>query len=565
MRCHWAKSLPEDLAFKRMPPDTRTAGHVGHISRPRFNPGESLPGYLLRIAADNFINGIAALARVHAVSAQVLVSMDPQNLALRLWGPKSEERLDLGHLKAARRINARAHLWRSQCRICPDCWKEGPHESYFRDEWDEIASMVCGKHRVMLVDRCPSCHEPLDYRSLLSPVRCTCGQVLSASVTQRPSRTAKRALQALGLFIQRPGQDAQLLAARAIRSMNLVAGHRKPREIVIQPERAFVSALQLKAVAPWFADWPRGFVEEFVKRGWKPKDIVGFDLKGRFCAHELSDINLALNEILAKNFPSEGSHQRSSGLSPYPISALFSAFPRRDNHRAAIFSAEELDGPLPKGSWPTLLLAVYGAAWGRSGVPAALDVTQLRDFLRAADPEGSGPSRHYLSATTSHLLKVQRLLTTTRIRLLKSRRTASLSEPAVVEVDAVSARARQGPGAAESALAPGTTLMQWVATLFAQRTVEINIGVMWRLTSCRLAIDCYLWLRVEAASQSALVNATWTDFQAQVGSESPQESFRSGAARAWSMVMEVCPNITVIPVHDGFVVEVAPKFHVEGC
>ena len=548
-----------------MRPDTRTAAHVGHISRPRFNPGESLPGYLLRIAADNFINGIAALARVHAVSAQELLSMDPQNLSLRLWGKKSEGRLDLGHWQAARRVSARAHLWRSRCRICPDCWKEGPHECYFRDEWDEIASLTCSKHGVMLVDRCSRCHTPIDYRSLLSPVRCTCGQVLSASVTQKPSRAAKRALQALGLGIQRPGHDAQLLAARAILNMDLVAGHRKPREIVIQPERAFVSVLQLKAVAPWFADWPRGFAEEFVKRGWKPKDIVGFDLKSRFCAYELPDINLALNGILAKALAPERSHQRSSGLSPYPISALFSAFPRRDNRRASIFSDEELDGPLPKGSWPMLLLAVYGAAWGCSGAPAALDAAQLRDFLRAADPEGVGPSRHYLSASTSHLLKAQKLFTTTRIQLLKSRRTDSLSEPAGVAVDAVSARALQEPRGAELNLAQGTTLMQWVATLFAQRTVEINIGVMWRLTSCRLAIDCYLWLRVEAASQSARVSTTWTEFQAQVGSESPQGSFRSVAARAWSMVMEVCPNITVFPVHDGFVVEVAPKFHVEGC
>lgn len=547
-----------------MPPGTRTAARVAHICRPLFNPGESIPGYLLRFAADNFFNGIAALARVHELSAHRLVSMDVQSLSLLLWGTKSDERIDLGHLQAARPVNARAYLWRSRCRFCPECWKSGASERYFRDKWDEVASMLCDEHGVVLLDSCPSCRGQLDYKTLRSPVRCTCGHMLSASVSQKPSRAAKRALQALGLSVRNADPDVQLRAAAATLNMNTQTGLAAQKETLVRPELAFLSAERLKDVESWFAEWPEGFAREFYKRGLKPRDIVGLDIKSRFRAFELPDIDHALTRILAEDSPVEGSNQGLMGLTPVPKAALFVAFPRRDNPRAALLNFEEIDGQPPRGAWPVLLLAVYGRCLRRSGQVNPLDADQVRAILIEADPETSSPVKGRLSSSTGHLLKAQQLLKTTRVLALDQLLSPPSDESASRKYGEDAQIACGAVRSTDGDLAIGITFMHWVVSTFDQDTVDVNISVIWRLTSCRLAIDCYLWLRIVAVPNSGPVTCTWGDLWAQLRSESSHQSFSAMARSAWSLVMDVCPNIIVIPVHDGFRVRLSPGFFVEG-
>lgn len=105
--------------------------------RPRQRPGESDPGYLLRVSTRNGLPGAARL--------------------LSLCG-------------------VRAH---GRARYCPACM--GDTEPTWSSTWTEAGRWWCSEHGIWLVDECSQCGRSLTWRGI-GWARCRCGAVLSKAM-----------------------------------------------------------------------------------------------------------------------------------------------------------------------------------------------------------------------------------------------------------------------------------------------------------------------------------------------------------------------------------------------
>lgn len=142
-------------------------------------PGESGQGYLLRLAAQNGLGGLARVKTMLGCSRfQTLYAQDAPQLAH--WFGASVQRLSyalesndgskrgesatyLGH-----RLGRSYFLNRSHPRVCPDCVRE---LGYCRAAWDFTLSVACVRHQRLLIDRCPACTLPLKWTR---PDLCLC-------------------------------------------------------------------------------------------------------------------------------------------------------------------------------------------------------------------------------------------------------------------------------------------------------------------------------------------------------------------------------------------------------
>jgi hypothetical protein len=144
------------------------------LIRPQPEPGESWPGYLLRVAALNHLNnGLAHFAKVLGVSHLALIGSEPDIVLGRLGfaSLKRDQEQLVKHGKGIRPL--RNSLRASSARFCPKCIQE-MHNKHLLARWDRAFQFKCEKHEVLLVDRCPTCSRPITHlrRSLLA---CDCG------------------------------------------------------------------------------------------------------------------------------------------------------------------------------------------------------------------------------------------------------------------------------------------------------------------------------------------------------------------------------------------------------
>lgn len=140
-------------------------------------PNEALPAYLLRLAEANGYESIAALLRAAGIDTRELNTGYSLRLrtdveALAVLGRMAVG--DPGHLggHAATPLDGPA-LFMRECRVdsdamlheraqvCPQCLAE---DWYIREELELAPVTVCSTHKVLLVDECPDCGHPLDWK-----------------------------------------------------------------------------------------------------------------------------------------------------------------------------------------------------------------------------------------------------------------------------------------------------------------------------------------------------------------------------------------------------------------
>ena len=139
-------------------------------------PGESLPGYLLRLSQANGYEGIADLVAnvtevrrsqvdgmIHAlrvskrdltVLSQVAVG-DGQHLLHHAGFPIPDGAIGLNHL----RIDDDNWL-AGRAQVCPECLS---NDGFLKEEWDCATVTVCPIHNSLLLDECPQCFTPLTW------------------------------------------------------------------------------------------------------------------------------------------------------------------------------------------------------------------------------------------------------------------------------------------------------------------------------------------------------------------------------------------------------------------
>lgn len=145
--------------------------------------GESLPGYLLRLAEANGYSGIrdflrvAAAPRANSIRTQLMkIRADAALLArigqIAVGDPAHLRHFESEPLPADPALGPIEALFFQECRVdvdalypkrtpvCPACLAE---RGVAREEWDLAPVTVCSTHGTLLMDECPGCHTGLHW------------------------------------------------------------------------------------------------------------------------------------------------------------------------------------------------------------------------------------------------------------------------------------------------------------------------------------------------------------------------------------------------------------------
>lgn len=143
------------------------------------NTGESWLGFLLRLSVGNHfpsmssIVGICGYARMNE-----LLSQNPREVLHRLgisvsdtseWASHDVPRTFSPNRSRLGRISQH---WKT--RLCPNCLRTDAEHPYLRSHWDWSMQIHCPTHKVLLLERCCDCDEPIDVRRK-QLVYCDCG------------------------------------------------------------------------------------------------------------------------------------------------------------------------------------------------------------------------------------------------------------------------------------------------------------------------------------------------------------------------------------------------------
>lgn len=138
------------------------------------NPGESLPGYLLRLAEANGYAGIRDLLKMADIRAigsisKVISQLKTSSSDLGMLSSMAVGVLD--HLKThlAQEIADEAVLLNGcrvdndaflveRAQVCPHCLREN---GFAFEEWDLAVVTACSRHEVRLNDSCHGCNQPI--------------------------------------------------------------------------------------------------------------------------------------------------------------------------------------------------------------------------------------------------------------------------------------------------------------------------------------------------------------------------------------------------------------------
>lgn len=157
-------------------------------------PGESGPGYVLRMASKNHV-GYYELLRHIDLYPYPYLTIDATTKIAPLFGVMSKNIMRVTaenykiygqcHTKLNGLIFKKPYLIRQRSpQVCHLCLKEN---SYAQLAWDLTLYTACIAHKISLIDHCPSCNKPLSWaRNDLS--LCKCGKPLfSDSVKSIPA------------------------------------------------------------------------------------------------------------------------------------------------------------------------------------------------------------------------------------------------------------------------------------------------------------------------------------------------------------------------------------------
>lgn len=148
--------------------------------------GESLPGYLLRLAEANGYAGIRHLL----LATDLWESTSGYSFRLRtrpellttlgrmaIGDPRHLENHDAKELKKSAAFIFRGctidtdAILHDRAQVCPLCLGE---DGIVKEEFELATVTVCSTHRVQLIDECPACRHPLDWKRshLMACERC---------------------------------------------------------------------------------------------------------------------------------------------------------------------------------------------------------------------------------------------------------------------------------------------------------------------------------------------------------------------------------------------------------
>ena len=137
---------------------------------------ESLNGYLLRLAEENFLGSTTALLRPIGIRLKAQYSPRELQAIAEYHGLELQQ---LQRLASFPTINGSlvtgAFMRKAAIAVCPECLGQA---DYIRQAWHHELFTACPTHRVLLMEQCPECDAPAELnRGAVS--RCRCGYALS--------------------------------------------------------------------------------------------------------------------------------------------------------------------------------------------------------------------------------------------------------------------------------------------------------------------------------------------------------------------------------------------------
>ncbi len=150
---------------------------------PEPNKRENILGYLLRASDMNGYEGINQILRYAGRKAGSMHVLSQHfEIIESVFGPVGRDLINLEHVHILKRHNLKLrdalssktnplHINLREPKICPSCIVENGYIDLY---WDIKYVECCPKHRIKLIDTCPSCGKSLSWfrRGIL---RCRCG------------------------------------------------------------------------------------------------------------------------------------------------------------------------------------------------------------------------------------------------------------------------------------------------------------------------------------------------------------------------------------------------------
>jgi hypothetical protein len=225
------------------------------LRTPAPRPGESFPGYLLRLTEENSYDSL------RWIPEQTGLTVDPtRGQWADLWtpGPHITLLCEMTGLSQVELASLQEPLapdclvrWKAP-KVCPSCLRE---ESWYRKAWDVLPFTVCPLHRIVLVDSCPHCEHPISWARASMSV-CRCGydwrRIHSRLIGEDGSLAAARRL--LSIWQERAVDDHSITEAAA------------------QPHTLECAAVYLTALSALMDGWLQ------MRNGVKLQAVTGNDL-----------------------------------------------------------------------------------------------------------------------------------------------------------------------------------------------------------------------------------------------------------------------------------------------
>lgn len=157
---------------------------------PDEHADESLNGYFMRLAEENFLGSSSALLRPVGIRLKAQYSDLELSTVAQCHGLDEQRLQQLAKFPQIRgSLAAGAFLRKAAVAVCPECLRQS---GYIRQAWHHELFTACPMHQVLLIDQCPQCEVSLELnRNAIG--RCRCGYALSEA--------RGRAADAANLFI----------------------------------------------------------------------------------------------------------------------------------------------------------------------------------------------------------------------------------------------------------------------------------------------------------------------------------------------------------------------------
>lgn len=140
-----------------------------------LHPDESLNGYLLRLAEENFLDSPCSLLRLTGVRHKACYTDAELQLIEDTLGLNEVALRPLAGYAAVHGSLAQGKFLRtSSVPVCAHCLREG---GYIRQSWHHQLITACPEHQILLMPMCPDCQELLDLKRS-SVTHCRCGYCL---------------------------------------------------------------------------------------------------------------------------------------------------------------------------------------------------------------------------------------------------------------------------------------------------------------------------------------------------------------------------------------------------